>query len=414
MEIQKYKYPLVKAENETKSPLISSDENIMDSAKENLSHAGNGCNELSVSQKMRMLETCKEPLKNTLNHSFQQSEPSTRANSSDTLDSGSSLPWEEKSKTLEKDLLACKRHNESLLEENRSLKDQLDLTNTRIKTLESMLRKVTEEKGSLTTALQKLQQEVGSAQVIQVSPRTTYGSSELEYLRKNLTQKNTEISDLRQKLLGTNRLQSECNGLRLELQRTKENLAKKSAQVDELTFKVRDLKNKEIENKELKKRYFLIRTASQMLQPRIHSLNTQIDLMQKMIKFDEVLDLEIELRKLLDERDILASQNQRLRAPFEKVLKDVENFKEQIKARIDSFDELKSSFEQKNENDVRPGGESGEKCLLLKEKKDELVGIQIHLAKFDEIKKVMDQMAKDLRKIQNRLVMGLSDSEIIE
>ena len=255
--------------------------------------------------------------------------------------------------------------------------------------------------------VQKLQQDLRRARSQSLSFTTpSANTSEIESFKKNINQKISEISELKQKLLEANKYKFECERLRTELTRVKENLEKKTTQVEDLSFKVKDLRNKEIENKELKKRYFLMRTACQMFQPKIQSLNNQLEQMGKLVQVDEVLDVEIEIRKLLDERDILVIQNQRLRAPLDKAFQAFEDLKQQIAKRIEEFDNIRQALNYKPEElmKVKEGNEAedAEKLKTLQAKAAELAESQVKLREYDGVKADLDQMAKELKSVQDR------------
>lgn len=358
--------------------------------------------------RIRVTELSKEndSLKHTLRTSENHSQSPVR-----TTNEVNNPHYTEDIKKLESELQIYKARNKQLQRENDALKEKIEhmQNDPCIQELESALQNIKEEKASLMRELQQLKQSSQYRQA--TSPRLT-NTNDIELLRQTLAQKNTEIADLKQKWMDLHKYKSLYEAVNYELQLTKENLQKKTAMVEDLNFKTRELRNKEIENKELKKRYFLIRTLGQVFQPRIHNLNMQLDQMQKLINIDEVLDAEIEIRKLLDERDILASQNQRLRAPLEVVLKNLDHLKQQVTGRIEEIDTLTKGLDLDSFEDTqisarspteRLSVEAAGKLRLLTERASELADFQGRIREFDDLKLSMDQMSKELKQVQDRL-----------
>ena len=63
-----------------------------------------------------------------------------------------------------------------------------------------------------------------------------------------------------------------------------------------------DLEMYKKENKILKQRYFLMRTASEMVRQRNEAQAATIEHLQKLVSMEEMLDVEIHIRNLLEER----------------------------------------------------------------------------------------------------------------
>lgn len=182
-----------------------------------------------------------------------------------------------------------------------------------------------------------------------------------------------------------------------ELQRDRDIFEKvideRDEEIQALKQKIDSLEPLTKENKLLKQRYFLVRTASELLRNRIEEQHVMMDKMQKLVNTDELLDVEIDYRKLAAERDVLAAQNERMKKPIkEKVLK-LDLLKLKLSAELEEVENLKNSIRHLDESQViSKFGHSPLKTPMGQESgrsRDELV-------------KTLEQRSSTMRNLHNR------------
>lgn len=311
-----------------------------------------------------------------------------------------------------------------------------------VKGLEQKLSFEIREKESLKNSLKAAQQE------IQELRSKSYGTKTLEFkafnleselaaVKKTLHDKTEEIYNLKGQILENNKFKYELDLKKQELEKTKTELKAKIVEIGDLTSRIKTLNVNGVQNKELMKRYFLARTAAQMFSNRNANLSAQLDQMARMIHTDDILDTEIQVRKLLDERDMLMSQNQRMKAPLENLTKNVDIMKEQVEGKLEEINSLCRSYVSEDRfNQKTPDLKSSREfnfgelsttsrtgnlsspaksdlIRFLDDKASELKGYESNFRDFERFKENVSQMESELKQVQNRLET-IEDNETLE
>lgn len=295
-----------------------------------------------------------------------------------------------------------------LQKENSKYKTQLEAakaTDSQIQTLRNKLKE-------LETHNQQLESEVKSAgaeinRLKSVSIAHTSQDDEVPKLKEELAEISEELHKYREYI-------PPLLAKMEELQRDKEILEKaideRSQENEMLQKKVDSLEPLAKENKILKQRYFLVRTASEMFRNRIEEQNVLIEKMQKMINTDEILDVEIDIRKIMAERNVLAAQNERIKKPItEKILK-LDMLKLKVSTEIEEFENLKRSIRQLDDSVVlaRDSGHDFTKARdslvkTLELRKSTMKDFQTALQDVDTIKEQLNDMHKELKEVKSEM-----------
>ena len=160
------------------------------------------------------------------------------------------------------------------------------------------------------------------------------------------------------------------------------------------------------ENQLIKQRYFLLRTATEFLRNKIDDQNVTMNKMQQLINADELLDVEVDIRKLVAQRDVLAAQNERMKKPIKEKILNLDQLKLRLSTELQDFEQLKKSFRQLDDpssttsrQDFNKTREGLTKTLELR--KSAMMGFHVALEDVDMLRGEMVDMRKELKEVKS-------------
>ena len=277
----------------------------------------------------------------------------------------------------------------------------------RIKSLESEKIQLGKDIGLKQETEQRLKKELEAS-------RAGF-ERDVKKLTETIEKQQKEIDFYRERL---NELQPYvvlANSFQRERELLGKTIEEKYKEIADLKTRVEALEPLQKENKLLKQKYFIIRTAGELLKQRNEEQIKRMDQMQQLVDTEELLDTEINIRQLMEERDLLAAQNERMtKALKDKILQlDILQFK--VSSELEEFQNLKKSLLALDEsqlltssrifrNDLTP--ESGrfrdETVKALGQRAGVMKGFQAALKDVEVVKDFMESMNRELRELHER------------
>ena len=357
---------------------------------------------LSVNAKLRALLTLRSP-KNTKQESILVTEAFPTSTTKDpsfvqvTQTSRDPVAESQQPSTRNEyteEIEALKLKIAGLEHQNEDLKKKVQAaqaSNFLLKSLETKLKKSEEQNAQLRS-----QAEQSAAELAKLKAELAENKEiekEVSLLKAEFAKKDEEIRSFKEYIYKTQALLSQMEELQRDRDIFEKVIDERDEEIQALKQKIDSLEPLTKENKLLKQRYFLVRTASELLRNRIEEQHVMMDKMQKLVNTDELLDVEIDYRKLAAERDVLAAQNERMKKPIkEKVLK-LDLLKLKLSAELEEVENLKNSIRHLDESQViSKFGHSPLKTPMGQESgrsRDELV-------------KTLEQRSSTMRNLHNR------------
>lgn len=290
--------------------------------------------------------------------------------------------------------------------EKERLQKSLSLKNEEIKKLENERTQTNQDLQHMSTELTQLKSELALW-------KYKY-ERDVKELETVVEKKDEEIKEYKERL---NSLES-CVDYLETIQRDKEIYEKalddRSNEIEALKLRIESLEPLEKENKLLRQRFFLVRTAGELLKHQNEENIKRMEALQEVVSTGEILDVEVSIRKLMEERDVLAAQNERMKKPLqEKILKlDMLQFK--VHSELEEFENWKKSLKQLDESQgfLSPiafmgdvASESGkfkdEVMKTIDQKTMSLKNFKEALKDVNTIKSQMENMTRELEELND-------------